>query len=259
MTRVSFGAARVTALRDAEGSFFAPLLSSFEGVTEQVVQAARAIDPAVFDDAGEWRLFFHCYLIEVAGKIVLVDLGIGSADALASAWAPTPGQFPDALHEAGVSDSDVDLVVLTHLHSDHVGWSVTDGAPTYPNARYVLQTADAGWAGEPMQKRVVEPLQQAGCLDLIDGDRDLLPGLRAIATPGHTPGHQSVRLYDDLLIAGDLVVHPIQLADPAQTYAHEEDPEMARASRTRALAEAAESGMTLAVGHFSRPFVSHWR
>ena len=101
------------------------------------------------------------------------------------------------------------------------------------------------------------PLRESGRLQVLDGAAELGPGVRVIATPGHTPGHQSVLVSSgdkSILIAGDLLVHAVQLVDPGLAYGYDMDPERGRVSRREALAVAAARGTELAAAHLGSPF-----
>ncbi|MFL6140337.1 MAG: MBL fold metallo-hydrolase [Labedaea sp.] len=203
-------------------------------------------------DTTDWVLHFRCYLLrDSAGRTVLVDTGIGGPDSLAASWAPVPGRLPEELAEAGVTPTGVDVVIITHLHSDHCGGAVADGLPAFPNARYVLQRADVAWAAAPTRERVLGPLGEQ--LHTVDGDAEVLPGIRVIHTPGHTPGHQVVRV-GDLTLTGDLVLHPVQLANPGVRYRYDDDAERAAATREALLAEIRASDGTIGTAHFPDPF-----
>ncbi|MBE3008507.1 MBL fold metallo-hydrolase [Microbispora sp. NEAU-D428] len=202
---------------------------------------------AMFEPGEEWVLHFHCYLMRAAGRTVLVDTGIGGADAPAT-WAPLPGRLGGELAAAGAAPADVDVVVLTHLHSDHAGGAVTNGAPAFPNARYVVQRAETEWAAGPVRELILDPLRDR--LDVVDGDAEPVPGVRVLHAPGHTPGHQCVEV-GDLVMSGDAVLHPVQVADPSIPYVYDEDPDLAVRTRKDILARAA----VLAPSHFPDPFV----
>ncbi|MEW2221126.1 MBL fold metallo-hydrolase [Streptomyces sp. NPDC006990] len=139
--------------------------------------------------------------------------------------------------------------------------SATGGRrPYFPNAEYLLQRAefDALDALNPqLRETLTDPLTAAGRLRLLDGDT-LLPAGCAVATPGHTPGHQSVLVADGrelVLVTGDLLVHALQLLHPELAYAHETDPEAARHSRDRMLGRETATRLHLATPHLTEPFL----
>jgi glyoxylase-like metal-dependent hydrolase (beta-lactamase superfamily II) len=252
----------VLALTDASGPFFQPRAAAFPAATAADWALADRIDPAAAGADGGWLLDFRCFALRVAGRVLLVDAGIGPAGAPASSWAPAPGRLPDELAAAGIRPADVSTVVLTHLHSDHSGWSVdAAGTPTFPNARHVVQGAETGWLAarrSPLGALVVEPLRRAGLLDEVSGPVDLGGGITAVPTPGHTPGHQSVVVEhagEQLVITGDVLVHAVQLADPDLAYAHEDDRDTARRTRRAVLARARDRHALLATAHLRQPFV----
>ncbi|MFH9829179.1 MBL fold metallo-hydrolase [Streptomyces bobili] len=280
--RLRIGSTEIIALADGEGPFFSPRAEAFPDATAAHWAEADRYDPGAVDTEGRWRLQFRAYAIRGDKGLTVVDAGIGPADSPAGAWAPVPGVLPESLAAAGIDPAEVDTVVLTHLHTDHVGWAVVTEAavpsrgaggtpspagatsgrrPFFPNAEYLLQRAefDALDALNPqLRETLTEPLAAAGRLRLLDGDTPLRAG-RAVATPGHTPGHQSVLVADGrelALVTGDLLVHALQLLHPELAYAHENDPETARQSRERMLGHATATTLHLATPHLTEPFVS---
>ncbi|MDG4806139.1 MBL fold metallo-hydrolase [Micromonospora sp. WMMD1120] len=257
----TLGSITVTALSDGEGVFFQPRDEAFPLATAADWQEADRRDPGSVTDDGQWWLSFRSFAIRVDdGPVTLVDAGIGPADAPAASWAPVPGRLPAELAAAGIDPADVDTVVLTHLHSDHIGWAVTGtpGRPYFPNASYLVQRADldaAGALNPGFPAGLIAPLRAAGQLRVLDGATTLTPAVRLLPTPGHTPGHQSVLVTaadQRLLLTGDLLVHAVQLVDPTLAYAHEEDPETARISRLTALKSL--NPTLLATPHLATPF-----
>ncbi|WP_405020243.1 MBL fold metallo-hydrolase [Kitasatospora sp. NBC_00070] len=247
----------VTPLCDAVGpmgeQIARPLRELFGGPDHPVWARADATEP--------WVLHFHCYLLRTpAGRTVLVDTGLGGPDSPAASWAPVPGGLTAELAAAGVRPEQVDTVVLTHLHSDHASGSLAaDGrTPAFPNARYLVQRTELDWltaTGSPLLDAVVRPLRAAGCLDARAGEVALTPEVRVFATPGHTPGHQSVAIGGrQLVVAGDVVLHPVQLTDPTVGYLYDDDQPAATGTRQRLLAELTAGHGILATAHFAEPF-----
>lgn len=211
----------------------------------------------------------HGLLVESQGTTILVDTCAGDDDA-ARAVLGTIRQFgsiteqhPDvcrSLEAAGRSAEDVDLVVCTHLHFDHVGGNLAGDAPAFPSARYLIAGDEWGyWSANEADDQYasietsVLPLVDGGAVDLVDTDHALTDEVRLVPTPGHTPGHVSVRIDSGgqtAVITGDLAHHPIELV--ATQWAMRADTDAAQASATRAaFAEEWGDGETLILGtHF---------
>jgi glyoxylase-like metal-dependent hydrolase (beta-lactamase superfamily II) len=162
---VKVGSLDVTILVDGEGSF-ATIAEAFPGLSSRQ----------------EWRLPVHAVLIRGAGPTLLVDTGLGPEPRV---FMPGAGaRLLAELARAGASPTDVDLVVHTHLHVDHVGW---DGS--FPNARYVVSAAEWSYfmsedslAQRPHLRDRVAPLRDAGSVDLVDGEREIASGVRLVPT-----------------------------------------------------------------------------
>jgi glyoxylase-like metal-dependent hydrolase (beta-lactamase superfamily II) len=159
-------------------------------------------------------LSMRCLLVETPDALVLIDNGAGNKEDErfsdiygidnAAVQAGHATRLEDALAEAGFAAADVDVVVDTHLHFDHAGGNtrrMPDGSVTlsFPNARYVVQRGEWEWAhlrNERIQASYLplnfDPVMEAGRFDLIEGDVEIVPGVSALRTPGHTPHHQSI-------------------------------------------------------------------
>jgi glyoxylase-like metal-dependent hydrolase (beta-lactamase superfamily II) len=221
--------------------------------------AERVRHPWAFVDDDSWPWHVHAFGLRTPRGLVLVDAGVSPFPPVRP-WAEhTP--LEQALRIAGVDPTEVRMVVHTHLHADHAGGSVVDGAPRYPNAVHVVHPADwtrtvarehPNWARGAMQR-----LSELGMVDLGAEDREVWPGVRVVHAPGHTPGHRSVVLEDgelSLLFTGDLLHTPIQIARPQHPSNHDVDADEACRSRVRLVEEARSGGWIVGVSHFARPF-----
>jgi glyoxylase-like metal-dependent hydrolase (beta-lactamase superfamily II) len=160
------------------------------------------------DQRNRVQLAMNCLLIRSAGKTILVETGAGDkwdAKERAIYEFDETGRLPQQLAAHGVTPDHVDLVVNTHLHFDHCGWNthLVDGkaAPFFPNARYVVQAGELDHAKHPNERDTASfrpdnfiPLETAGKWWLLEGDREVAPGVELIRVPGHTRDMQCVRL-----------------------------------------------------------------
>lgn len=154
----------------------------------------------------------HVLFVRTAGRSIVIDTGLGgnlTSKQIDFMQLERPhGTLIDALGRLGVTPADIDLVIDTHLHSDHCGGNVfydQDGQvqPVFPNAEYVVQRREYEDALHPNERTRATyildnyvPLFRTGQLRLLDGDTDLAPGVRGVVAPGHTPGHMAVQLED---------------------------------------------------------------
>ncbi|WP_116202788.1 MBL fold metallo-hydrolase [Amycolatopsis circi] len=241
------------------------------GATAEVVSGEGWLRPD-FADGGAIRLHSHSFAFEKDGMKILVDTGVGNGKTRANpAWHDLDTGYLDALTAAGFAPDEVDLVLLTHLHTDHVGWNTReqDGewVPTFASARYVTARAEREfWAGYEMdgpRRQMFEdsvlPVERAGLLDLVDVPAEgveVVSGVRLLPTPGHTPGHVSIELTssgETALITGDAVHHPVQFAHPEIGASVDIDPAESEKTRRRLLAELADSGALVLGTHFAPP------
>jgi glyoxylase-like metal-dependent hydrolase (beta-lactamase superfamily II) len=268
MTHVTrhVGPIEVTAITDSDFPE-SPIVEAFPDVPADALLAAKAAYPSVYTDDDRWRLRVRVWLVRHPAGLLLLDTGIGGAIAPASAWAPVAGGFGEQLAAVGVAPHHVDTVALSHIHDDHVGGVLTDdGEPAFPNARYLLQRSDMDWQRDLAREdehdaRIlghVEPLLGAGILDLVDGDLDLSPHLQLHHLPGHTPGHQILRIAADghrMVLSADTWNHPSQFAHPDWPSGPDANHAQAAASRRALLAELlSHPGTVVAPTHLGEAF-----
>ncbi|MFJ9589071.1 MBL fold metallo-hydrolase [Streptomyces acidicola] len=244
--------------------------------TPDVVAGQDWLHPHFADDEGILRIDSHSFAFTIGGLRVLADTGIGNGKERANpAWHNLHTDYLQRLAAACFPPDSVDLVILTHLHADHVGWNTREvegeWVPTFPHARYLTsRTEREFWAGYDMEEArrqmfrdSVVPVEQAGLLDLIDipaDGVDVVPGLRLLPTPGHTPGHIALELTSrgrTALITGDCIHHPVQLAHPAIGACVDIDPAQSEASRRKLLGSLADTDTLVLGTHFAPPTAGH--
>lgn len=271
------GGIRVYRIEEWQGGIFPPahLFAGFE--TSVWKKLAPGLAPHLCAD-GSCYSFIQSWVLDVDGKIVMFDTGLGNDKERPQAppFSLLKTGFLDNLADAGFQPEDVDIVVNSHLHIDHVGWNTrwVDGVwrPTFPNARYVFSEAERRFwdpatstaisPGEPNQKNCyddsIQPILEAGLADMVEDGHELMPGLTLIAAPGHTPGQlilSAQSMGERALFVGDVVHHPAQILQADWNSAFCEDPEQARMTRTAVLGMAADTGARLVPAHFAG---DHW-
>ena len=216
---------------------------------------------------------YTCLLIETNREVVLVDAGLGSR-------SNTAGAIVARLEVAGIRPRDVNTVVFTHAHPDHIGGAV-DGRdplalrPMFPDARYVM--AEAEWdfwnslrpdlrgmqISEDTKSMILFTARHTLLalrhqVELIDRAIDVVAGVHVIPAPGHTPGHLALLLSSDgqqMLHLGDAAVHPLHLEYPKWQNGFDLEPERALATRRSLLAQAAAERMHVMAFHFPFPSI----
>jgi glyoxylase-like metal-dependent hydrolase (beta-lactamase superfamily II) len=255
----------------------------FPSATPEALDVHRAwLAPHFLDAEGRLLQSVHTFVVKTPDLTVLVDTCIGN-DKDRGGRRPfhmLRTGFLDTLRAAGVAPEAVDVVICTHLHVDHVGWNtrLDDGrwVPTFPRARYLFARREwEHWTSEDDDgtRRImadsVAPVLDAGLAELVPMDHHVTDEIRLEPTPGHTPGHVSVRLASrgaDAVITGDLMHHPVQIAEPTWQTTFDTDPDEARETRRAFCARYADRPVTVLGTHFHHPtvgrIVSHrdaWR
>lgn len=211
------------------------------------------------------------FLLKTPKHVILVDSCVGNnKDNAHPDWnMRSDDRFMTALIAAGVTPEDIDYVLCTHLHTDHVGWNtkLEDGrwVPTFPNARYLIPDADnehfQNQPGNAYQQSVL-PVIEAGQVELVTLGHMLGDNVSLIPTPGHTPGHVSVLIKSgksEALITGDALHTTAQCWYPDWHFKYDNDASMAVISRRNLLQDASESNRRVIGSHFALPSIGRVR
>jgi glyoxylase-like metal-dependent hydrolase (beta-lactamase superfamily II) len=264
--RWQIGEVRISRVVESEG----PTPPSFlfaDATPEKLLQHAW-LKPHFLNDEGKLISSIHAFVVESGGRVIVVDTCVGNDKPReVKNWHMRKGRFLEDMAEAGFPRARIDTVLCTHLHVDHVGWNtrLEQGrwVPTFPNARYLIARKEWDYwkdeaAGPDREVRndSVRPILEAGLADLVEPDHRITPEVFLEPTPGHTPGHVSVRISSkgqDAVITGDLMHHPVQIGTPEMGSKFDVDSDAARATR-RAFLEKYKDGRTLVLGtHFAAP------
>lgn len=218
----------------------------------------------LLDAEGKFITTVGAFYLEVGEHRVAVDLGIGPGTIDFPGFGPfSGGRYPESAKEAGIVPEEVTAVFFTHLHLDHCGWTtVEDEAGIrrlfYPNARYLCHQAEwEFWYGGdnpvgPHPEYVQQPL--ADRIAFVGDVEEIAPGVTAVFTPGHTPGHMSLRLESNgerAYLTADLLHGPMQLEEMDWSVAFDIDAAQARATREALYPELAQPDVLVGVNHFA--------
>jgi glyoxylase-like metal-dependent hydrolase (beta-lactamase superfamily II) len=253
------GAIRVTQVRESLAPI--PFDGMFPTADRAVIDAnLEWLQPDYVDADGNLSLSIHALVLESKGKIIVVDTCVGER--------PVPGYEASAQFDVNA----VDVVMCTHLHFDHVGWNTRwdNGAwvPTFPNARYLFNKTEYDyWAGggegyAHTFDTAVAPVMAAGLVDLVDEHYRITEEIGFELTPGHSPGHMSVRLSSEgaeAVITGDMVHHPVQFLAPHWAMSADGDAAMASATRLAFRERYADSAVLVFGTHFGGSSCGHLR
>ncbi len=265
--RTMLGDFEVTALSD--GTVKLPMIKLLTNAQPAKLKAALQRGK-LFGETVETSV--NAYLVNTGSKLVLIDTGA------AGLFGPTLGNLLANLKAAGYQPGQVDEVYITHLHGDHAGGLMAGTERAFPNATlridkreadFWLSEANMNAAPEAMKNffkgamMSVNPYAAAGKLKTFDGATELVPGVRAEPSYGHTPGHTIYMVEskgEKLVLWGDLMhVAAVQFEDPSVTIQFDSDSKKAMTERRSAYADAAKNGWLVGASHISFPGLGHLR
>ena len=240
--------------------------------TRDACREYRWMFPHFMDDAGNLVMSIHALVVDTGERRIVVDTCIGNDKQRdIPAWSNLQTTFLEDLEAAGYPPDTIDTVLCTHLHVDHVGWNTRlvagEWVPTFANARYLVGEQEwRYWDGEDGSSAVladsVRPVIDAGLVDFVAVDHRVCDEVSLEPTPGHTPGHVSVRIEsagENALITGDCIHHPCQMTRTDWCSSADYDQAEARVTREALLERLADTN-TLVVGtHFATPTAGHVR
>ena len=267
MNRWKIGEVSITRVIESEAPWDGTLLLP-EATAANVRKERDWLHPTFTDDAGLLGMSIHAFVIESRGKRIVVDTCIGNdKERPIPEWNRKQWPFLANLEQAGYPRESVDLVLCTHLHVDHVGWNTMlrggTWVPTFPNATYLIGGTEWDFfstAEEPFLKGPVDdsvrPVVAAGMSQLVDDAHRLTDEVWLESTPGHTPGHFSVRISsrgEEAVITGDLMHHPILCRYPEWDNKFDYDGPRAKKTRRAFCERYADSAVLVLGTHFATP------
>jgi glyoxylase-like metal-dependent hydrolase (beta-lactamase superfamily II) len=273
------GQATITRVEETCGPTY-PIIDIFPECSSTVLsEHGHWLAPSHFDvQTGLIKLSVHSWLLQIGRQKILVDTCCGNNKVKPERpfWHMLNVPFLERLAKAGAQPDEIDYVMCTHLHHDHVGWNtqLRDGrwVPTFPNARYAISKTDFEYYRKldsddktaPAElgtfRECVLPLVEAGRAELVSGDHRLNEHIELMPAPGHSAGHVVFKLEtagERAVFTGDVFHHLLQVYYPDWNFPKNSDPEQARASRRRVLEHCASSGALVLPAHVGAPFAGH--
>ena len=277
MKPLILGDIQVTRVIEFEGpSFYVNQLVP-QATDAEIAPFLNWLKPHFIDEqSGRGTMSLHAYVIRTPHHTILVDTCVGNHKERHGnkAWHMKDGPFLQDLMAHGVHPDEVDFVMCTHLHVDHVGWNtqLIDGrwVPTFPNAKYLFhkkeydfwtdEVARGAETGPDIQcyHDSVLPVVEAGQAVMVAGDHQIDDNMHFVPSPGHTPGHVCIDIAgggERALMTGDMMHHPVQIARPDWNSMFCVDPEMSAATRRQFVEDTVDTGTHILAAHFAKPTV----
>jgi glyoxylase-like metal-dependent hydrolase (beta-lactamase superfamily II) len=264
--RLMLGRFEVTALLD--GTMVLPMTDVLTDITP--AEARRYLAREFLHDPVETSV--NAFLVNTGSKLVLIDAGAGGL------MDSGTGKLLESLTASGYRPEQVDEIYITHMHGDHISGITTDGRRVFPNATVRAARLEADYWLDPAHlaaasaddkenfqhaQQTFAPYQQAGAFSPFEDGAQLVPGVRAVATHGHTAGHTSYLIESEnkkMMVLGDLLhAGALQFPKPAVTIKYDQDRRAARAQRERVFHDAAAGGYWIAAAHLAFPGIGHVR
>ena len=264
MLNWQIGDVRITQIVELTTASLGPYL--LPQATPDVLRAMSWLSPFV-DDEHKIVLSIHALVIQSQDQTLMVDTCIGNdKQRTYPRWNMMQSDFLDRFSTAGFQVEQIDTVLCTHMHVDHVGWNThwVDGRwqPTFTKARYLFAEDEwAYWREEaqefgPVIEDSVQPIFDAGLADLVGPSHRVNDEVWFEPTPGHTPGHVSVHIAsrgEEAIITGDMIHHPCQIAHPEWSSAADYDQAASAATRAEFLDRYADRPVLIIGTHFAAP------
>jgi glyoxylase-like metal-dependent hydrolase (beta-lactamase superfamily II) len=250
-----------------------PPWEAFFGVDTGVSDTAltAALTEEKFPRAGV-ALGYNCLCVETEGETVIIDTGLGSNfQGYGPELSIQLGKLGPALAQANLSTSDISIVILTHLHQDHVRGALCSGERTFPHAKHIVHTIEVAFWRDGLERpeNADHAAVVASALALFDRqlravpyEYEVVPGIRTIAASGHTPGHMGILVHSDgqqLLCVGDMFYDSLQLRRPDWWTRYDVDPRQSVHTRRKLAAWAADEGMLVHAYHMPFPGIGRIR
>jgi glyoxylase-like metal-dependent hydrolase (beta-lactamase superfamily II) len=270
---LTFSAGDLTIQRIVEQeTTFLPALDMLPGLTSEVLAENRAWmgQAGAIDPQDTLILAFQSYVVKTPHHTILIDSCIGNdkpRPARPKWHMKTDDTYLRALSAAGLGVGDIDFVMCTHLHVDHVGWNtrLDNGrwVPTFPNARYVFGKGEFDyWTAQHAKAEVppfadsVLPVVEAKRAEIVSNDHQIADHVRLLPTPGHTPGHVAFtfgRGKDEAVFSGDLMHSPLQARYPELSAKFDVDQTQAATTRRSFLERYCDTDTLCCTAHFPSP------